>query len=55
MELEDLRKEAKTLLPDGLLVALKSDYFRAWKSNILSEADLIEAKDILGEEQTSVP
>ena len=55
MELKNLRKEAKTLLPDRPHVTLKADNFQAWKSNILSEADLIEAKYILEEEQTSVP
>ena len=55
MELKNLRKEAKTLLLDRPHVTLKSDNFQAWKSNILSGADLIEAKYILEEEQTSVP
>jgi hypothetical protein len=55
MELKNLRKEAKTLLPDRPHFTLKADNFQAWKSNILSEADLIEAKYILEEEQTSVP
>ena len=55
MEIKNLRKEAKLLLPDKPLVTLKSDNFQAWKSNILSEADLIQAKNILEEEQMTAP
>jgi hypothetical protein len=55
MELKNLRKEAKSLLPDRPLVTLKTDNFQAWKSNILYEADLIGAKIILEEEQTEMP
>src|SRR4029077_3469742 len=53
MELKNFRREAKMALPDKPRVVLRTDNYTAWKENTLAEAGLIDAKDILREEQTS--